>query len=233
MNIDHTHRHQVLRAVNIQKRFSIGNTVIPVLSGVDIELMAGEIISIQGESGSGKTTLLHILSCLETMDSGELYWNQQPVHTLAPSQVHKHRSRLLGMVFQQPHLVPELNTTENVLLAAKIAGNRCGSITRAKDLLARLGLEHRLNHPVQKLSGGEKQRVVIARALINRPPVLLADEPTGNLDEKTSIEVFSLFLNVIKEEHTGVLLVTHSPALAERAHHMKRLHLGKLENIHV
>ncbi len=233
MNIKPLHRHQVLRAVNIQKRFRIGNTMIPVLNGVDLELTAGEIVSIQGESGSGKTTLLHILSCLETLDSGELYWNQQPVHSLRPAQVHRHRSRLIGMVFQHPHLVPELNTTENVLLAAKIAGNHSGTVTRAKDLLTRLGLQHRLNHPVQKLSGGEKQRVVIARSLINRPPVLLADEPTGNLDEQTSSEVFSLFLNVIKEEHTGVLLVTHSPALAKRAHHLKRLHLGKLESIHV
>ncbi len=233
MSIDSTSTSIVLRAVNIHKRFRVGNAFIPVLNGVDLTLAAGEIISIRGESGSGKTTLLHILSCLESLDSGELYWNQQAIHTLKPSQIHRYRARLMGMVFQQPHLVPELNTTENVVLAAKIAGETTGAVKRAHDLLTRLGLEHRLHHPVQKLSGGEKQRVVIARALINRPPLLLADEPTGNLDEQTAEEVFALFLKVIREENTGVLLVTHSPSLAQRAHRQQRLHLGKLEPVHV
>lgn len=223
----------VLKASDIRRDFTVGKNRIPVLQGVDLELHAGQLISIQGESGCGKTTLLNILAKLESMDSGELYWNEQPIHTLPPSQIHRHRARLIGMVFQQPHLVPELNTLDNVLLAARIAHQVAGAEPRARSLLTRLGLEARIHHPVQKLSGGEKQRVAIARALVNRPPLLFADEPTGNLDETTADHVFSLFMKVIQEENTGVLLVTHSPLLAERTPYQLRLHLGKLEPVHV
>lgn len=233
MNTDPSSRSIALQATNIRRDFKVGKTQIPVLSGVDLTVEAGQLISIQGQSGCGKTTLLNILAKLESMDSGELYWNGQPIHNLPSARVHHHRARLIGMVFQQPHLLPELNTIDNVLLAARIARNTAGMKERAVDLLTRLGLEDRMQHPVQKLSGGEKQRVAIARALINRPPLLFADEPTGNLDEQTAHQVFHLFMKIVQEENTGVLLVTHSSTLAQSTPHQLRLHLGKLEPVHV
>lgn len=213
------------------RHFRLGDAEIKVLNGVDVRLEAGELVSVRGQSGSGKSTLLHVLSALDSFDSGELFWGEKAVAKLSRVAASRLRARIIGLVFQQSHLVPEISTLANVMLAGHIAGLTSDLRKRATSLLTRLGLEERVHHPVQKLSGGERQRVAIARALVNRPPFLLADEPTGNLDEETASEVFDLFMEVVREQGTGVLLVTHSQTLASRCNRGYLLEHGVLNPV--
>ena len=207
----------VIHAVNIAKSFRTASGELPVLRGVDFTLRAGESVSIRGESGSGKTTLLYILSALETPTQGQLYWNGERVDGRSNDWTASRRARWMGMVFQAYHLMPELNALENVLMARRIVGKvRAEDIARASELLKRVGLENRAGHVPAKLSGGECQRVAVARALMNRPGVILADEPTGNLDEATGEEVMALLLELTQQEHSALVLVTHNAAHAER-----------------
>ena len=218
----------ILEAKQLEKSFPSPEGAISVLNGVDFKLRRGESVSIRGESGSGKSTLLNVLSGLETTDGGELLWNGQQVSGRSLSWLAARRSNYIGFVFQSYYLAPELNALENVLLGARIAG-RIGStaIDRAEFLLKRVGMGHRLRHGSVKLSGGERQRVAVARALINDPPLVLADEPTGNLDEATGVAVMDLLLELAGEEAKSLVLVTHNPEFAKLTQHQMTLHFGQ------
>ncbi len=219
-----------LEASEIRKSFPNGTETIEVLRGVDLRLRRGETVAIQGTSGSGKTTFLNIISGLEAMDTGELYWNGIRIQGQSGASLAALRAEQIGMVFQAYYLLPELNVLDNVILAARLVGKVSkGDKERARELLVRVGLEDRLHFSVEKLSGGERQRVAIARALLNRPQLILADEPTGNLDEETSDSVIELLLDIAREEGTSLILVTHNSAHAKKTDVRYRLHFGKLE----
>jgi putative ABC transport system ATP-binding protein/lipoprotein-releasing system ATP-binding protein len=201
----------VLSARGLRKNYLSGDRPIEVLRGVDLDVAAGESVSVRGESGSGKSTLLNLLAGLDTGDAGTLAWEGSP--RTGPER----RAAFLGMVFQAFYLIPELDARANVLMAARMLGRIDGPARdRADALLARVGLAERRHHLPSQLSGGERQRVAVARALINRPRLLLADEPTGNLDERTGGAVVDLLLNLCVETQTALVLVTHNPAHAER-----------------
>ncbi len=200
----------ILSARALAKSYLSGDRSIPVLRDVTLKVAAGESVSIRGESGSGKSTLLNLLSGLDTPDSGTIEWGGA-----APAP--ERRAAFLGMVFQSFYLIPELNAEANVLMAARMI-RVPGAVerARAKDLLARVGLAERATHLPTQLSGGERQRVAVARALMNSPKLLLADEPTGNLDEHTGNAVVELLLELCRETSTSLVLVTHNVAHAAK-----------------
>lgn len=219
----------ILQSRQTGKSFAGPEGRIPVLDGIDFVLRRGESVSIRGESGSGKSTLLNVLSGLETVDSGELFWREKKVSGKSLSWLAGRRVDYIGFVFQAYYLAPELNALENVLMGARIAGkiNRT-VVERAQSLLKRVGMGHRITHSAAKLSGGERQRVAVARALINNPAIVLADEPTGNLDEKTGLAVMELLLQVVKEDARSLVLVTHNPEFAKRTDRQLTLNSGHL-----
>lgn len=208
----------VLQADGLRKTYKSGDRMIEVLRKVDFALHAGESISIRGESGSGKSTLLNLLAALDQPDHGKLYWEGKLIDVSDVNGLSQRRAHFLGMVFQSFYLIPELNALENVLMAARIAGN-IGQVQRdrAASLLSRVGLANRATHIPNQLSGGERQRVAVARALMNSPRMVLADEPTGNLDEKTGDSVIELLLSLCVENQTALILVTHNAAHAAKA----------------
>ncbi|MFT4901095.1 MAG: lipoprotein-releasing system ATP-binding protein [Lentimonas sp.] len=219
----------LLEARALTKVFAGESGGISVLKQIDFKLARGESVSIRGESGSGKSTLLNVLSGLELADSGSLFWNGKLVSGRSLSWLAAQRSAYMGFVFQSYYLAPELNALENVLLGARIAGRINSTVVdRAESLLRRVGMQHRLKHSSTKLSGGERQRVAVARALINDPPLVLADEPTGNLDESTGHAVMDLLLDLAASEAKSLVLVTHNPDFAARTQRQLHLHLGEL-----
>src|SRR5262249_45750198 len=176
----------VLHALGLRKNYRSGDSTLEVLRGVDLAVAAGESVSIRGESGSGKSTLLNLLAGLDRPDAGELWWGSEAAHKLSLTELTARRGRFLGMVFQSYYLIPEIDAAANILMAARLLGGiGREERERARTLLARVGLAERGHHLPSQLSGGERQRVAVARALMNRPQVILADEPTGNLDERT------------------------------------------------
>ena len=200
----------ILGATALAKSYLSGDRRIAVLRDVTLAVAAGESVSIRGESGSGKSTLLNLISGLDTPDSGTIAWAGA-----APAP--ERRARFLGMVFQSFYLIPELNAEANVLMAARmIRAPRAAERARAKELLARVGLAERATHLPSQLSGGERQRVAVARALMNSPQLLLADEPTGNLDEHTGDAVIELLLTLCRETSTALVLVTHNATHAAK-----------------
>jgi lipoprotein-releasing system ATP-binding protein len=212
----------ILEAGGVAKAFGSGSSRIPVLRAVDLTLAAGESLAIRGESGSGKSTLLHLLAGLDAPDAGWIRWGAS-----APDPTR--RSRYLGLVFQSFHLVPELDALGNVLLAARMLGAPdAATRQRAEALLGQVGLGGRARHLPAQLSGGERQRVAVARALMNRPRLLLADEPTGNLDEHTGEAVIDLLVGLCAATGTGLVLVTHNAAHAARCRGIRTLHEGIL-----
>ncbi len=219
----------ILKAKALVKAFPAQEGPVSVLNGIDLRFSHGESISIRGESGSGKSTLLNVLSGLEVADSGSLEWQGQDVSTQSLSSLARLRQQFIGFVFQSYYLAPELNTLENVLLGARIAGPLNEHVrTRAHELLKRVGMGHRLQYNANKLSGGERQRVAVARALINDPPLILADEPTGNLDEATGATVMDLLLEMVEEDKKSLILVTHNPEFAARTQQQLILRRGVL-----
>ncbi|MFI5335980.1 MAG: ABC transporter ATP-binding protein [Opitutales bacterium] len=218
----------VLRAAGLCKSYRSGDAVLQVLRGVDLTVAAGESVSIRGESGSGKSTLLNLLAGLDRPDTGELFWGAESAHRLSLGDLTARRGRFLGMVFQAYYLIPEIDALANVLMGARLVGEGgAAGRTRAAALLARVGLAGRAHHVPAHLSGGERQRVAVARALMNHPSVLLADEPTGNLDERTGDEVIRLLLEVCAEEKAALVLVTHNPAHAKKTARQLFLHEGR------
>jgi len=206
-----------LEARDVVKRFVLGDETIEVLSGVSLRLGAGESIAILGVSGAGKSTLLHVLGGLDRPTSGQVLYGGRDLVALPPDEVAAFRNRALGFVFQSHHLLPEFDALENVMMPGLLAGlPRREARERARAMLASVGLEKRLHHNPGKLSGGERQRVAIARALVMGPSVVLADEPTGNLDPHTADEVVDLFLRLNADAGTALVLVTHNEKLANR-----------------
>ena len=213
---------EVVAGRDLRKSYRSGTNQIEVLRGINLLVGMGESVSIRGESGSGKSTLLNLLAGLDTPDSGTIRWGEGPV-------LSRRRAKFLGMVFQSFYLMPELNARENILMAKRILGGTAASDgARADELLARVGLSGRAVHLPSQLSGGEKQRVAIARALMNSPQLILADEPTGNLDEHTADSVMNLLLDLCTETQTAFVLVTHHPGYAARTHRQMFLREGIL-----
>jgi lipoprotein-releasing system ATP-binding protein len=211
----------MLRAKNIHKKYG----ALEVLKGVDLTINKGEIVSIVGSSGAGKSTLLHILGTLDTADAGEIYLENQRIDILRGKQLAKFRNTHIGFVFQFHHLLPEFNALENVCIPGWIAGKKKKDvIIRATELLETLNLRDRIENKPQQLSGGEQQRVAVARALINNPQIVFADEPTGNLDSTNAKELHELFMQLRTQFNQTFLIVTHNEELAllsDREIHMK------------
>lgn len=221
----------ILEASGLRKEYQSGHRKIEVLRGVDVSVRAGETISIRGESGSGKSTLLNLLAGIEVPDAGDVAWEGKSLLELPEAQRPRVRGRFLGFVFQAFYLIPELNTLENVTIAARIAGlSLKEGRARAEQLLTELGLQDRLRSRPDQLSGGERQRTAIARALVNRPSVLLADEPTGNLDERTSGRVMEQLMEAVQRHQAALVLVTHHPGFAAEAQQKFRLEEGLLKS---
>tara|TARA_B100001123_G_C15342610_1_gene1035619 strand:- start:65 stop:772 length:708 start_codon:yes stop_codon:yes gene_type:complete len=225
-------RTPVLETRSIEKSFPNGSDWIRVLQGVDFTLESGQAVAIQGESGSGKTTFLNIISGLETFEEGQLFWDGEAIVNQSSSALAAKRASQMGLIFQAYYLLPELNVLDNVIMATRLLGApRPNDRERAGKLITRVGLHDRMNFSVEKLSGGERQRVAIARALMIRPNLILADEPTGNLDEHTGDSVIELLLEIAREEGTSLILVTHNNGHALKTEKRYQLHLGKLEII--
>jgi lipoprotein-releasing system ATP-binding protein len=206
-----------LEAAGIVKRFRLGDETIEVLSGVSVMLRPGDSLAVLGVSGAGKSTLLYVLGGLERPSAGEVRYGGRDLYALPPDEIADFRNRSLGFVFQSHHLLPEFDAEENVMMPCLLAGwTRRKARDRARELLAEVGLSHRLHHVPGKLSGGERQRVAIARALVQGPAVVLADEPTGNLDPHTADEVVDMFLRLVTQAQTALVLVTHNEKLANR-----------------
>ncbi len=219
----------VLELKKVIKSFKQGSQKLEVLRGVDLDIHPGEVVALLGPSGSGKSTMLQIAGLLEQPTKGEIYLNGQKCSKLNDSMRTLLRRDYLGFVYQYHNLLADFDALENVLLPQLIAGKkRKEAEERAKWLLSRLGLEKRLKHRPSALSGGEQQRVAIARALANAPKLLLADEPTGNLDPKTSDIVFAELLNIVKETGLSALIATHNFDLAEKMDRKVTLHEGKI-----
>jgi len=210
-------RCSILSADGLRKSFRIPGGRLDVLRNLDFTLAEGSSASIRGESGSGKSTLLNLFGGLESPDEGEIRWSGVPIQSFSSGRLARERGARIGMVFQAYHLIGELTAVENVLFAARIVGRRIDDTVRkrAAELLDRVGLGSRLKQLPSRMSGGERQRVAIARSILNQPQVLLADEPTGNLDEKTGRSMMELLVGLVREEEISLVLVTHNPAFAE------------------
>jgi len=220
----------VLQTIGLKRSFTQGDVTIDVLRGVDLAIQPGEIVALLGPSGSGKSTLLQAVGLLEGGFQGNIRLAGREAADLDDNGRTELRRDLLGFVYQFHHLLPEFNARENVMLPQLVRGaERAAATERADQLLTGLGLGNRLDHRPSKLSGGEQQRVAVARALANRPPLVLADEPTGNLDEATADTVFAEFLKLVQGEGSAALVATHNERLAARMDRVVRLHEGRLD----
>ncbi len=215
----------MLKATNIYKNYGS----LPVLKGVDIEITKGEIVSIAGSSGAGKSTLLHILGTLDRADKGEIFIDNTPVFNLNGKKLASFRNKHIGFVFQFHHLLPEFTALENVCVPGWIAGSTTKDVTKkALSLLDLLGLQNRAEHKPGELSGGEQHRVAVARALINNPSIVMADEPTGNLDSANAKELHNLFIDLRNRFQQTFLIVTHNEELAQMSDRILHMKDGKM-----
>jgi lipoprotein-releasing system ATP-binding protein len=226
----------LLTALNLKKTYVKHANKIEVLRGVDIDVAEGEFLSVIGQSGSGKSTMLHLLGTLDQPDDGSIHLEGRRIDNLPAQERDQLRNRTFGFIFQFYHLLPELNTLENVLAPAMIAtsvwnwwGQRRAFKKQAAEMLERVGLSHRLTHKPKELSGGEMQRAAIARALINRPRILLADEPTGNLDLGNGQHIMTLLRDLNRQDRLTIVMVTHNLDLVHGTDRMVRLLDGRVE----
>ncbi len=220
----------VLQTRGLKRSFTQGDVTIDVLRGVDLEVQPGEIVALLGPSGSGKSTLLQAVGLLEGGFEGSIQLVGREASELDNDSRTELRREALGFVYQFHHLLPDFDARENVMLPVLIrGGDKDAAKTRAEQVLGALGLGARLDHRPSKLSGGEQQRVAVARALANRPPLVLADEPTGNLDEATADVVFAEFLKLVRGEGCAALVATHNERIAAKMDRVLRLHDGRLE----
>ena len=217
----------MLELKSLKKSYDQGSQKIEIFENLDFHVSKGERVAIMGKSGSGKSTLLSLVSGIIKQDAGEIVLNSIAYSTLQESALNDFRATNIGFVFQNFHLVSYLNALENVMLPAKVC-NIPHAKEKAKELLESVGLGHRLDHLPAQLSGGEKQRVAIARALIHNPKIILADEPSGNLDEETGNAVMDILFDLIKKNNTTLILVTHSKEVASRCEKTYELALGNL-----
>jgi lipoprotein-releasing system ATP-binding protein len=223
--------NDILKVADLKRSFTQGGVTIEVLRGVDLTVGPGEIVALLGPSGSGKSTLLQAVGLLEGGFDGSIRIDGQEAAQLDNDGRTRLRRDALGFVYQFHHLLPDFNAAENVILPQVIRDTDMNTArTRAESLLTSLGLGHRLDHRPSQLSGGEQQRVAVARALANRPALILADEPTGNLDERTADIVLAEFLRLVREEGSAALVATHNERLAEKMDRVVRLHEGLLED---
>jgi lipoprotein-releasing system ATP-binding protein len=226
----------LLHARGVHKSYALGRTRLHVLRGVDLDVAAGQFVAVVGASGCGKSTLLHLLGALDTPDAGTVAFDGIHLSVASADTVERIRNRRIGFVFQFYHLLAEMDVLENVLLPTTIDHSNWTwqrrqklLADRAREMLDLVGLGARLNHKPNELSGGERQRVAIARALVNRPDALLADEPTGNLDAKTGGKILALLERLSAEHGQTIVMVTHDPAVAGRAHQTIRLVEGRIQ----
>lgn len=222
-----------LQLDHIVKNYQMGEVLVPVLKGVSLRIGEGEFLALTGPSGSGKSTLMNIMGCLDRPTSGEYRLEDELVSSMTSAKLAEVRNRLIGFVFQSFQLLPRMSAMENVelpLLYSKEAFSQAESNERAIQLLKKVGLEERIHHEPSQLSGGQQQRVAIARALVNRPAILFADEPTGNLDPKTSEAILALLAELNEEEKITIILVTHDQNVAARAKRRVLLKDGQIEN---
>jgi putative ABC transport system ATP-binding protein len=220
----------LIKITNIKRDFALGNEIINVLKGIDLNINKGEYVALMGPSGSGKSTLMNLLGCLDTPTSGQYILNGNDVSQMSDDSLAEIRNKEIGFVFQTFNLLPRTTALNNVALPMIYAGySKSERTARAIEVLKQVGLGDRMDHEPNQLSGGQRQRVAVARALVNRPSIILADEPTGNLDSKTSVEIMNLF-NEIHANGNTVILVTHEEDIAAYAHRIIRLRDGLVES---
>jgi len=221
---------EVIRLNDIKKSYYLGKQELPVLKGINLLIAANEYVALMGPSGSGKSTLMNILGCLDTPSSGQYILNGKDVSRMEDDELADTRNVEIGFVFQQFNLLPRLTAWENVALPLIYSGaSKKEREERARDILNKVGLSDRANHKPNELSGGQSQRVAVARALVNNPSLILADEPTGNLDTKTSIEIMDLFGQIHANGNT-VVLVTHEEDIAKYTHRIVKIRDGNVES---
>jgi len=220
----------IITIKDLQRHYTMGTTIVKALQSVSLDVFPNEYVALMGASGSGKSTLMNLLGCLDTPTGGEYWLDGERVSSMNDSELAEIRNKYIGFVFQTFNLLPRLSSLDNVALPLVYAGwNRSKRQARAKEVLGLVGLGDRVHHKPNELSGGQRQRVAIARALVNDPSIILADEPTGNLDTKTSVEIMEIFENLHKNGNT-IILVTHEPDIAEHAHRIVRLRDGLVES---
>jgi len=221
---------KVIEMRNITRDFPLGHEIIKVLKGIDLNVDRGEYVALMGPSGSGKSTLMNLLGCLDTPTSGSYVLNGKDVSKMSDNELAEIRNKEIGFVFQTFNLMPRTTALENVALPMVYAGaSKSERTTRAKEVLTNVGLADRMDHKPNQLSGGQRQRVAVGRALVNRPSIILADEPTGNLDSKTSAEIMGL-IDEIHAAGNTVIVVTHEEEIAAHAHRIIRLRDGMIES---
>ncbi|MEM0542046.1 ABC transporter ATP-binding protein [Flavobacterium sp. j3] len=220
----------LINITQIKRDFQLGNETINVLKGIDLQINKGEYVALMGPSGSGKSTLMNLLGCLDTPTSGSYILNGKDVSQMQDDDLAEIRNKEIGFVFQTFNLLPRTTALDNVALPMIYAGySKSDRNIRATEVLTQVGLSDRMDHQPNQLSGGQRQRVAVARALVNKPSIILADEPTGNLDSKTSVEIMNLFNEIHKNGNT-VILVTHEEDIAKYAHRIIRLRDGLIES---
>ena len=226
---------ELIRLQDITKTYHLGEVDVPVLRGISLEIGRGELVSLMGASGSGKSTLMNILGCLDRPTSGEYWLDGQEISRLSSDGRAMVRNQKIGFVFQSFNLLPRTSALENVMMPLSYTARHLSEKEgrqRAEALLKLVGLGERMDHEPSQLSGGQQQRVAIARSLINRPPLLFADEPTGNLDSRTSEEVLKMFEKLNAEEGITIILVTHDANVAQHSNRVIRIKDGIVENDH-
>ena len=220
----------LIRVENIFKIYKVGNQVVKALNGFSLSVSENEYLALMGPSGSGKSTLMNVLGCLDSPTSGKFYLNGPDVSSLVDDKLAEIRNKEIGFIFQTFNLLPRYTALDNVTLPLIYNGtSKAERIKRGKEVLDQVGLADRMDHRPNELSGGQRQRVAVARALVNRPSIILADEPTGNLDSQTSYEIMELFDDIQKSGNT-IILVTHEEGIANYAHRIVRLRDGVLES---
>ncbi len=222
--------HEVIRIENLTRFYTIGEETVRALNGINLSIRKNEYVALMGPSGSGKSTLMNIIGCLDTPTSGEYFLNGPNVAQLSDSELAAIRNKEIGFVFQTFNLLPRLTALQNVALPLVYAGiPEAERLKKAKEVLEQVGLGNRMTHKPNELSGGQRQRVAVARALVNHPSIILADEPTGNLDTKTSEEIMQLF-DIIHQAGNTIVLVTHEEDIALRARRVVRMRDGIVES---
>ncbi|MDA3820488.1 MAG: ABC transporter ATP-binding protein [Candidatus Delongbacteria bacterium] len=220
----------IIELYNLVKNYEMGIQTVRALRSIDMTIKKNEYVSIMGPSGSGKSTLMNIIGCLDSLTKGEYILNGTNVSEMTDNELAEIRNQEIGFIFQVFNLLPRFNALDNVMLPLVYAGKKKKDREeRAKEVLASVGLEDRMNHKPNELSGGQRQRVAVARALVNNPAIILADEPTGNLDTKTSLDIMQLFENIHNAGNT-VVLVTHEEDISHHAHRIIRLRDGETES---
>ena len=220
----------VIDVRNLTKEYRLGEIVVQALRGINLQIFPGELVAIMGPSGSGKSTLMNMVGCLDSPTSGEYYLDTLLVSDLKDDDLAIVRNQKIGFVFQKYNLLPRVDAIENVALPLRYSENTFNMRQRAEAALVAVGLGDRMHHKPNELSGGQQQRVAIARALVNEPAILLADEPTGNLDSQSGKEIMELLLNLNQQQHSTVVLVTHDPSVAAQAQRTVQIFDGLIKS---